>query len=44
MPHIRSQFFGTGVARGLIVLVRTNPGYGPNPGHVGTGTIVSTLC
>ena len=27
-----------------IVLVRTNPGYGPNPGHVGTGSIVSTLC
>ncbi len=27
-----------------IVLVRTNPGYGPNPGHVGTGSIVTTLC
>ena len=27
-----------------IVLVRTNAGYGPNPGHPGTGTIVSTLC
>ena len=27
-----------------IVLVRTNPGYGPNPGHNGTGTIVATLC
>jgi len=27
-----------------IVLVRTNPGYGPNPGHPGTGTIVGTLC
>ena len=27
-----------------IVLVRTNPGYGPNPGHPGTGTIVATLC
>ena len=27
-----------------IVLVRTNPGYGPNPGHKGTGTIVATLC
>jgi hypothetical protein len=27
-----------------IVLVQTNPGYGPNPGHPGTGTIISTLC
>jgi len=27
-----------------IVMVRTNPGYGPNPGHPGTGTIVATLC
>jgi hypothetical protein len=27
-----------------IILVQTNPGYGPNPGHPGTGTIVATLC
>jgi len=27
-----------------IVLVRSNPGYGPNPGHRGTGTIIATLC
>ena len=27
-----------------IVLVHTNAGYGPNPGHPGTGTIVGTLC
>ena len=27
-----------------IVLVTTKPGYGPNPGHTGTGTIVSQLC
>jgi hypothetical protein len=27
-----------------IVLVRTNGGYGPNPGHPGTGTIVRTIC
>jgi hypothetical protein len=27
-----------------IVMVRTNLGYGPNPGHPGTGTIVETLC
>jgi hypothetical protein len=27
-----------------IVRVRTNPGYGPNPGHPGTGTVVAVLC
>lgn len=27
-----------------IVLVRTNPGYGPNPGHPGTGTIIGQIC
>lgn len=27
-----------------IVLVQTNRGYGPNPGHPGTGTIIATLC
>jgi len=27
-----------------IVLVRTDPGYGPNPGHRGFGTIVDTIC
>ena len=27
-----------------IVLVHTNAGYAPNPGHPGTGTIVSTIC
>jgi hypothetical protein len=27
-----------------VVLVRTNSGYGPNPGHPGTGTILATLC
>jgi hypothetical protein len=27
-----------------IVLVRTNPGYGPNPGHLGTGTIIGQVC
>ena len=27
-----------------IIMVRTSPGYGPNPGHPGTGTIVSQLC
>ena len=24
--------------------VATNPGYGPNPGHPGTGTIVASSC
>ena len=27
-----------------IVVVRTNPGYGPNPGHEGNGQIVATYC
>ena len=27
-----------------IVVVRTDPGYGSNPGHDGTGTIVATFC
>jgi hypothetical protein len=27
-----------------VVLVRTDPGYGPNPGHPGTGTVVSVVC
>jgi PKD repeat protein len=29
---------------GGIVVVHTDPGYGPNPGHPGTGTIVATFC
>ncbi len=27
-----------------IVIVRTEPGYGPSPGHTGTGTVVAQLC
>ena len=27
-----------------IVVVRTDPGYSPNPGHAGTGTIVAQIC
>jgi hypothetical protein len=26
-----------------IVVVKTDPGYGPAPGHAGTGTIVATI-
>ena len=27
-----------------VVVVKTNPGYGPQPGKPGTGTIVGVLC
>jgi hypothetical protein len=27
-----------------IVVVKTNPGYRPNPGHAGTGTVVAQVC
>jgi hypothetical protein len=27
-----------------IVIVKTNPGYAPDPGHPGTGTVVSQVC
>src|SRR5262249_34135071 len=27
-----------------LVVVQTNPGYGPAPGHVGTGTVVAVVC
>jgi uncharacterized repeat protein (TIGR01451 family) len=27
-----------------VVIVRTNPGYGPDPGHPGTGTVVAQIC
>ena len=27
-----------------IVVVTTDPGYAPNPGHAGTGTIIATYC
>jgi hypothetical protein len=27
-----------------IVIVKTNPGYAPDPGHAGTGTVVSQVC
>ena len=28
----------------MIAIVRTNPGYGSNPGHAGTGTVVAIVC
>ena len=27
-----------------IVLVQTNRGYSANPGHIGIGTIIGTIC
>lgn len=27
-----------------IAIIRTNPGYGPSPGHAGTGTVVAVIC
>ncbi len=27
-----------------VVIVQTNPGYEPNPGHAGTGMVVATVC
>ena len=27
-----------------MVIVQTDPGYGPNPGHAGTGTVVAVSC
>jgi len=27
-----------------LVVVKTNPGYAPNPGHAGTGTVVAVIC
>ncbi|HEX9095549.1 MAG TPA: hypothetical protein VF990_05540, partial [Candidatus Dormibacteraeota bacterium] len=27
-----------------IVIVKTDPGYEPNPGHAGTGTVLAALC
>jgi large exoprotein involved in heme utilization and adhesion len=27
-----------------VVVVRTNPGYGPAPGHAGRGIVVGVVC
>jgi len=34
---------GSGIS-GNIVVVKTNPGYASNPGHAGTGTVISVFC
>jgi hypothetical protein len=38
--------FGSNIAGDIlrIVVVKTNPGYAPNPGHSGTGTVITTFC
>jgi hypothetical protein len=28
----------------MVVVVQTNPGYAPDPGHPGTGTVVAVAC
>jgi hypothetical protein len=28
----------------IIIVVKTNGGYAPNPGHAGTGTVVAVFC
>jgi hypothetical protein len=28
----------------MMVTIHTDPGYGPNPGHEGTGTVTSVVC
>jgi hypothetical protein len=37
---------GSTISRNVfqIIVVTTNPGYEPNPGHPGTGTVVATFC
>jgi hypothetical protein len=27
-----------------VVVVQTNAGYAPNPGHAGTGTVIAQFC
>jgi hypothetical protein len=27
-----------------VVVVKTNSGYAPDPGHAGTGTVVASIC
>jgi hypothetical protein len=27
-----------------VVVIKTNPGYAPDPGHAGTGSVVTEIC
>ena len=53
IPAYMGVVVSTGVAKSgpvtagdtaRIVVVQTNPGYGPSPGHRGTGTVVAQYC
>jgi hypothetical protein len=53
IPAYMGVVVSTGVAKSgpvtagdtaRIVVVQTNPGYAPNPGHSGTGTVVAQYC
>ncbi len=41
---IRDQYGNVKGVWGKIVVVKTDPGYSPSPGHPGTGKIVATFC
>lgn len=41
--HITQQHVTISGDAPHIVIIATNPGYGPNPGHAGTGTVVAVL-
>ncbi len=41
--EIAGRYAKTGDVKKIIV-VQTNPGYGPSPGHWGTGQVVAVLC
>ncbi len=28
----------------ILVIIQTDPGYAPNPGHPGTGTVMAIVC
>jgi hypothetical protein len=47
LVFLRSGDDSAGVITGDVthlVIVQTNPGYSPNPGNAGTGTIVAQFC
>ena len=43
-PSVTPVGSGYSGAASKIVVVQTKPGYGPSPGHPGTGAIVATIC